>query len=136
MIEISFEISVGDATADAASRYDAHVRRMNAEILRSSFETGRYERSSFVIDRHLSATRRMQRGFLGALIDLGVDGSLLERELIKLPLSGYHLHFSRGRCDHAVAHHQIPLECCKVEAGHRSSKATGKRPNASLTRSK
>ena len=35
--------------------------------------------------------------FLGALIDLGVDGSLLERELIKLPLSGYHLHFSRGQ---------------------------------------
>src|SRR2546425_964706 len=35
--------------------------------------------------------------FLGALIDLGVDGSQLERELGKLPLGGYHLHFSRGQ---------------------------------------
>src|SRR2546430_9733607 len=35
--------------------------------------------------------------FLGALIDLGVDGRELERELGKLPLSGYHLHFSRGQ---------------------------------------
>src|SRR5438876_9782175 len=35
--------------------------------------------------------------FLGALIDLGVDGRQLERELRKLPLGGYHLHFSRGQ---------------------------------------
>jgi pyridinium-3,5-bisthiocarboxylic acid mononucleotide nickel chelatase len=35
--------------------------------------------------------------FLGALIDLGVDGHQLERELRKLPLGGYHLHFSRGQ---------------------------------------
>src|SRR5438876_1368564 len=34
--------------------------------------------------------------FLGALIDLGVDGRQLERELKKLPLQGYHLHISRG----------------------------------------
>ena len=35
--------------------------------------------------------------FLGALIDLGVDGRQLERELGKLPLRGYHLHFSRAQ---------------------------------------
>ena len=35
--------------------------------------------------------------FLGALVDLGVDGRQLERELRKLPLGGYHLHFSRGQ---------------------------------------
>src|SRR6266850_38669 len=35
--------------------------------------------------------------FLGALIDLGVDGRQLERELEKLPLVGYHLHISRGQ---------------------------------------
>src|SRR5215471_14957143 len=35
--------------------------------------------------------------FLGALIDLGVDGGQLESELAKLPLHGYHLHFSRGQ---------------------------------------
>ena len=34
--------------------------------------------------------------FIGALIDLGVDGRQLERELAKLPLHGYHLHISRG----------------------------------------
>jgi hypothetical protein len=44
MIEISFEISVGDATADAASRYHAHVRRMNAEFLDSRSQAGRYDR--------------------------------------------------------------------------------------------
>ena len=32
---------------------------------------------------------------LGALIDLGVDAHKLERELKKLKLDGYHLHFSR-----------------------------------------
>jgi len=35
--------------------------------------------------------------FLGALIDLGVDGRQLERELAKLHLGGYHLHISRGQ---------------------------------------
>jgi len=35
--------------------------------------------------------------FLGALIDLGVDGRQLERELEKLPLGGYDLHISRGQ---------------------------------------
>src|SRR6266436_6017355 len=35
--------------------------------------------------------------FLGALIDLGVDGRQLEHELGKLPLHGYHLHISRGQ---------------------------------------
>jgi hypothetical protein len=44
MIEISFEISVGDATADAASRYDADVRRMNPEFMDSRSQAGRYER--------------------------------------------------------------------------------------------
>src|SRR4026207_327573 len=32
---------------------------------------------------------------LGALIDLGVDPHKLERELKKLKLEGYHLHFAR-----------------------------------------
>ena len=35
--------------------------------------------------------------FLGALIDLGLDGRRLESELAKLPLHGYHLHISRGQ---------------------------------------
>jgi hypothetical protein len=34
--------------------------------------------------------------FLGALIDLGVDPTHLERELKKLKLDGYHLHVSKG----------------------------------------
>ena len=34
--------------------------------------------------------------FLGALLDLGVDGRRLESELAKLQLHGYHLHISRG----------------------------------------
>jgi len=33
--------------------------------------------------------------FIGALIDIGVDASKLERELAKLKLDGYHLHISR-----------------------------------------
>jgi uncharacterized protein (TIGR00299 family) protein len=33
--------------------------------------------------------------FIGALIDLGVDAAQLERELRKLGVEGYHLHFSR-----------------------------------------
>jgi pyridinium-3,5-bisthiocarboxylic acid mononucleotide nickel chelatase len=33
--------------------------------------------------------------FVGALIDLGVDAQKLERELRKLKLNGYHLHFAR-----------------------------------------
>jgi len=33
--------------------------------------------------------------FIGALIDLGVDGRKLERELAKLKLDGYHLHVGR-----------------------------------------
>src|SRR6266404_1437504 len=33
---------------------------------------------------------------IGALIDLGVDGRRLEKELAKLPLEGYHLHVTRG----------------------------------------
>ena len=33
--------------------------------------------------------------FIGALIDLGVEGRLLEQELSKLGLPGYHLHVSR-----------------------------------------
>ena len=33
--------------------------------------------------------------FIGALIDLGVDAHRLERELKKLKLDGYHLHFAR-----------------------------------------
>jgi hypothetical protein len=35
--------------------------------------------------------------FIAALIDLGVEARLLERELKKLPLEGYHLHVTRGR---------------------------------------
>ncbi len=34
--------------------------------------------------------------FIGALLDLGVDARALETELAKLPVQGYHLHFSRG----------------------------------------
>jgi len=33
---------------------------------------------------------------IGALIDLGVDATKLERELKKLPVEGYHLHVGRG----------------------------------------
>ena len=33
--------------------------------------------------------------FIAALLDLGVDFQLLERELARLPLDGYHLHISR-----------------------------------------
>jgi uncharacterized protein (TIGR00299 family) protein len=35
--------------------------------------------------------------FVGALIDLGVDARRLERELRKLPLTGWHLHVTRAR---------------------------------------
>ena len=35
--------------------------------------------------------------FIGALLDLGVDFTSLERELKKLKLDGYHLHFARGQ---------------------------------------
>jgi pyridinium-3,5-bisthiocarboxylic acid mononucleotide nickel chelatase len=35
--------------------------------------------------------------FIGALIDLGVEASQLERELQRLRLEGYHLHVARGR---------------------------------------
>src|SRR5437016_6044889 len=34
--------------------------------------------------------------FIGAMLDLGVDAHQLEHELKKLPLTGYHLHISRG----------------------------------------
>jgi uncharacterized protein (TIGR00299 family) protein len=34
--------------------------------------------------------------FIGAMIDLGVNPSLLEQELAKLNLEGYHLHVARG----------------------------------------
>src|SRR6267154_1163884 len=35
--------------------------------------------------------------FIGALVDLGVEEQPLERELSKLGLKEYHLHFSRGQ---------------------------------------
>ena len=35
--------------------------------------------------------------FVGALLDLGVDARLLERELAKLGIDGYHLHVTRGQ---------------------------------------
>src|SRR5258706_3989764 len=35
--------------------------------------------------------------FIGALLDLGVDAQRFERELEKLQLDGYHLHFTRGQ---------------------------------------
>ena len=35
--------------------------------------------------------------FIGALIDLGVEPAALERELEKLHLKGFHLHFTRGQ---------------------------------------
>src|SRR5438093_13071752 len=35
--------------------------------------------------------------FIGALLDLGVDGKRFERELKKLGLDDYHLHITRGR---------------------------------------
>jgi uncharacterized protein (TIGR00299 family) protein len=35
--------------------------------------------------------------FIGALVDLGVDARLLETELAKLQLEGYHLHFTRSQ---------------------------------------
>jgi uncharacterized protein (TIGR00299 family) protein len=34
--------------------------------------------------------------FLGALLDLGVDGEQLQRQLKLLPLEGYHIHIARG----------------------------------------
>src|SRR5262245_55462973 len=34
--------------------------------------------------------------FIGALLDLGVDFHALERELEKLDVGGYHLHFRRA----------------------------------------
>src|ERR1044071_4532212 len=35
--------------------------------------------------------------FVGAMIDLGVDVGLLERELDKLKLNGWHIHAARGQ---------------------------------------
>src|SRR5215467_6081984 len=35
--------------------------------------------------------------FIGALLDLGVNGQQLEQELEKLSLPGYHLHITRGQ---------------------------------------
>jgi uncharacterized protein (TIGR00299 family) protein len=35
--------------------------------------------------------------FIGALVDLGVDGQKLESELTKLGLAGYHLHFTQSQ---------------------------------------
>src|SRR5262245_14121800 len=34
--------------------------------------------------------------FVGALIDLGVDANRLAQEIARLPVSGYHLHITRG----------------------------------------
>ena len=45
--------------------------------------------------------------FIAALIDLGVDGRQLERELQKLRLDGYHLHVTRG--------HKASLEGVKFD---------------------
>ena len=50
--------------------------------------------------------------FIAALIDLGVEASLLERELMKLRLAGYHLHVARG--------HKASLEGVKFDV-HLSS---------------